>query len=89
MFCPRCGGNTLARLGVTYNAKGKAHYHYAKERKFRKQGTQFALPKPKGGRDGDLLLREDQLQMGVWRLRANKKDKIDTFMSAVGGTRPW
>lgn len=26
--------------------------------------------------------------MGVWRLRANKKDKIDTFMSAVGGTQP-
>ena len=30
---------------------------------------QYPLPKPKGGREGDILLREDQLFSGVWKQR--------------------
>lgn len=34
-----------------------------------------------GGRDGDLLLREDQLLTGVWKQRARKKEKLTTMFA--------
>eukprot|EP01138_Halocafeteria_seosinensis_P011784 gb/GECG01012042.1/.p1 GENE.gb/GECG01012042.1/~~gb/GECG01012042.1/.p1 ORF type:complete len:450 (+),score=67.45 gb/GECG01012042.1/:1-1350(+) len=74
-FCPFCGNNTLARLGVTIDSKGKHHYHLKKDRKVNTRGTKYALPKPKGGRQGDLLLREDQLLQGVWNQKLRTKEK--------------
>ena len=70
LFCPRCGSNTLARLGVTVGADGAPRYHYKAHRSVPVRGTVFALPQPRGGRSGDLLLREDQLLTGIWAQRA-------------------
>lgn len=74
-FCPSCGNAALARLGVTIDNKGHHHYHYKKNRKVNTRGTKYALPKPKGGREGDLLLREDQTLNGVWNQRLKTKEK--------------
>lgn len=73
LFCPICGGNTLARLSVTVGSDGIVSYGYNPNRRINLRGSVHSLPKPKGGRGGDLLLRADQLQMGVWRRRAGKK----------------
>lgn len=50
------------------------------------RGTRFPLPKPKGGRYNDLILREDQLLAKAHRLRAKKKDKeeLDPFAPEYG-----
>ena len=72
LFCPRCGGATLARLGVTVGPDGAPRYHYKRERTFNNRGTIFPLPAPRGGRDAmrtDLLLREDQLLTGAWAVK--------------------
>ena len=69
-FCPRCGNATLARLGVTLGADGAPRFHVSANRQISTRGTQFALPAPRGGRTGDLLLREDQMLTGVWAQRA-------------------
>jgi len=73
LFCPRCGNATLARLGVTLGADGTPRYHYKRNRTVSKRGTQAELPRPTGGRGGDLLLREDQLLTGYWAQKAKTK----------------
>uniref|UniRef100_A0A7S1C2X8 Nin one binding (NOB1) Zn-ribbon-like domain-containing protein n=1 Tax=Bicosoecida sp. CB-2014 TaxID=1486930 RepID=A0A7S1C2X8_9STRA len=91
MFCPMCGNATLARLGVTLDAKGNPHYHYKRNRVVRTTGSKHSLPAARGGRDGDLLLREDQLLTGAWRQRAHKKtaasSMFDPYDEARGGKR--
>ena len=46
------------------------------------------MPKPKGGREGPMLVSEDQLMVGVWKQRAQKKQNIDSFFggAAMGKT---
>ena len=84
LFCPICGGNFLARLSVTVGSDGVVEYGYNPNRKVNLRGTIYSIPKPKGGRQADLLLRADQLQMGVWRRRAGKKTvKSNHFSAAV------
>lgn len=47
--------------------------------------AQFSLPKPKGGRGGDLLLAEDQMMVGVWAQRVKKKESINSFFADTNG----
>jgi len=42
---------------------------------------QFSVPKPRGGRGGDLLLSEDQMMVGVWAQRVKKKENFDSFFA--------
>ena len=46
---------------------------------------QFSVPKPKGGRGGDLLLAEDQMMVGVWAQRVKKKESINSFFADTNG----
>ena len=39
VFCPMCGNNTLARLGLTISKSGKVYYHYKKGRRINTRGT--------------------------------------------------
>lgn len=71
LFCPQCGGSTLRRLACTRTAKGRTIFHYSRTKANPSlRGTQYSLPTPKGGRSGDMLLREDQLLTGRWKQRA-------------------
>lgn len=42
---------------------------------FTKPLQQYSIPKPKGGKELDLLLREDQLLEGKWKQHINQKKK--------------
>ncbi|RHY13491.1 hypothetical protein DYB32_010924, partial [Aphanomyces invadans] len=46
------------------------------------RGSKFSLPMPTGGRQGDLLLREDQLMHGIWAQRQKTSAKV--LKSAFG-----
>jgi hypothetical protein len=88
LFCPSCGSATLARLGVTIDTSGTPHYHYKADRRVNTRGAIYSAPAPRGGRDGGLLLREDQLKFGAWQQRAKKKTVAKSmFGDAVNGAR--
>lgn len=69
LFCEHCGSDLMQRIAASVDGKtGRLKLHLSKRYKHNLRGTKFSLPKPgKGNRfQGDLLLREDQLLMGVW-----------------------
>lgn len=70
LFCPRCGNATLDRVKVTVSPDGSEQYGIRKKHILR--GTRYSLPKPKGGRNPDPILREDQLLTKKHLLRAKK-----------------
>ena len=45
LFCPICGGNTLARLSVKVGADGVVEYGYNPNRKINLRGTIYSIPK--------------------------------------------
>lgn len=81
LFCPSCGNPSLAKLGVTLRKNGQPDFHYAKGRRVNIRGSKYPLPNPKGGRQGDLLLREDQLLTGVWKQRRTKTETMTTMFA--------
>ncbi|DAZ93062.1 TPA: hypothetical protein N0F65_009736 [Lagenidium giganteum] len=82
LFCPKCGNNTLERVSYSIGRDGKMVFYTRANRPVKLTGTKFSLPKPKGGRQGDLLLREDQLMMGIWGQRQRQHKKV--MQSAFG-----
>jgi len=78
-FCPACGNPTLARLSYSISPNGVLRYHYKKGRKVSTRGKRFSLPKPTGGRLGDLLLTEDQLLTGWWGQKARAKNNATSM----------
>jgi RNA-binding protein NOB1 len=89
LFCPQCGSNTLRRLACTRGADGELVFHYSKHKADPSlRGTQYSIPAPKGGRDGDILLREDQLLVGVWKQRAqaSRKPREGFFAEAAASS---
>ena len=77
LFCSKCGHNTLRKLGVTLRKDGTKQYHYSKKSDLPQRGSRYSIPKRKGGRkNNDILLCEDQLLMGEWRLKAGKKSTL-------------
>eukprot|EP00938_MAST-03A_sp_MAST-3A-sp1_P005264 g5264.t1 len=80
LFCSKCGHNTLRKLGVTLRKDGTKQYHYSKKSELPQRGARYSIPKRKGGRkNDDILLCEDQLLMGKWRLQAGKKSSLSSM----------
>ncbi|CCI45078.1 unnamed protein product [Albugo candida] len=81
LFCPKCGNNTLERVAFSVDKNGDIKYYLRSNRAVSLMGTKYSLPNPKGGRQGDLLLREDQLMIGTWgqRQRQHRKYKQSAF----------
>ncbi|TMW58513.1 hypothetical protein Poli38472_010072 [Pythium oligandrum] len=82
LFCPKCGNSTLERVSYSIGQDGQMVFYHRTNRPVKLTGTKFSLPKPKGGRQGDLLLREDQLMMGIWGQRQRQHKKV--MQSAFG-----
>eukprot|EP00943_MAST-04B_sp_MAST-4B-sp1_P005993 g5993.t1 len=80
LFCPRCGSDTMTKLSVYVNDQGGLRYGFKKNYRVKTRGTKFAIAKKKGGRKGQgLLLREDQLFTGQWKIAARRKDKMESM----------
>lgn len=82
IFCPKCGNNTMERVSYSIGQDGQMTFYTRANRPTKLLGTKYSLPKPKGGRQGDLLLREDQLMMGIWGQRQRQHKKV--MQSAFG-----
>ncbi|OQR92134.1 RNA-binding protein NOB1 [Achlya hypogyna] len=82
-FCPVCGNATLERVACSLDKETEQLTLYTRaNRPTKLRGTKFSLPMPKGGRQGDLLLREDQLMHGIWGQRQKASSKV--MKSAFG-----
>ena len=78
LFCERCGAHHMSRVACHVDTKtGKLHLHLKKGYQVSRRGMVHSLPKPgkQGKFQGELLLREDQLQMGIWRQKVVKINK--------------
>eukprot|EP00392_Amoebophrya_sp_AT5.2_P005986 g5996.t1 len=64
LYCPKCGNPTLDRCPYTLDAQGRVVMHDNRRRKPNLRGTVYSIPKRRGGRNQDLLLREDEQTMG-------------------------
>lgn len=76
LFCSHCGSDMMQRIACSVDGKtGRLRLHLSKKHKHNLRGTKFSLPKPGTGNrfQGDLLLREDQLLMGAWSLKARMR----------------
>uniref|UniRef100_M4BE36 C3H1-type domain-containing protein n=1 Tax=Hyaloperonospora arabidopsidis (strain Emoy2) TaxID=559515 RepID=M4BE36_HYAAE len=82
LFCPKCGNSTMERVSYSLDHDGHMTFYTRSNRPTKLSGTKFSLPKPKGGRSGDLLLREDQLLVGIWGQRQRQHKKV--MQSAFG-----
>ncbi|KAI9914194.1 hypothetical protein PsorP6_005907 [Peronosclerospora sorghi] len=82
LFCPKCGNSTMERVSYSLDRDGRMTFYTRANRPSKLAGTKFSLPKPKGGRNGDLLLREDQLLVGIWGQRQRQHRKV--VQSAFG-----
>jgi len=85
LFCGRCGGSHLSRVAASVDPNtGAQVLHLKSDYKYKQQGTQYALPKPgaqrKGRFQGAMVLREDQLMMGIWAQKTAPKAKEKTSM---------
>ncbi|OQS03607.1 RNA-binding protein NOB1 [Thraustotheca clavata] len=82
-FCPVCGNATLERVACSLDKDTEQLTLYTRaNRPTKLRGTKFSLPMPKGGRQGDILLREDQLLHGIWGQRQKASSKV--MKSAFG-----
>ncbi|KAI9909922.1 hypothetical protein PsorP6_010192 [Peronosclerospora sorghi] len=61
LFCPKCGNSKMERVSYSLDRDGRMTFYTRANRPSKLAGTNFSLPKPKGGRNGDLLLRKDQI----------------------------
>jgi RNA-binding protein NOB1 len=83
LFCPRCGNAALDKVRVVVGPDGAEQYGVRKKHILR--GTKFSIPKPRGGRNRDVILREDQLLTKKHLMRAQKaadraaQDQLDPF----------
>ncbi|XP_053991936.1 uncharacterized protein LOC128883514 isoform X2 [Hylaeus volcanicus] len=62
-FCSHCGNNTVYRAALRICDNGHAYVEDFKPR-LNLRGKIYSIPKPKGGRKGDLILSEDQMFIG-------------------------
>jgi len=59
-FCPHCGQHTLHKVAYTVDSNGIVQFH-AGDGRPNLRGTIFTVPKPKGGRTGDLIVSQGQM----------------------------
>tara|TARA_A100001015_G_C15029978_1_gene732660 strand:+ start:1008 stop:3491 length:2484 start_codon:yes stop_codon:yes gene_type:complete len=90
IFCPRCGGAHLSRIAASVDPKtGEQKLYLKKDYRHKLQGTKYSLPKPgaqrKGRFGGELVLREDQMMMGIWAQKTapKAKEKLSMFGAEV------
>ena len=83
-FCPKCGGPTLIKTSYALDAEGKPHFYLAKNFQYRIRGTKFGIPIPKGGRQGEMILREDQREYQR-ALKTQKRAEAKEFKSLLNG----
>lgn len=88
MFCERCGHNYVSRVSAGMDeATGELKLYLKKDFQHKLQGTKFAIPKggsQRNGRfEGEMVLREDQLMMGIWKQKTAPKAKEKTSMFGV------
>lgn len=74
----------LQRIACSINDHtGELRLHLKKNFQHNLQGTIYNLPKPmsQGRYEGEILLREDQLGVGIWKQKAQnvKKDVKSAF----------
>lgn len=85
MFCPRCGNAYLSRVSISIDSEtGQLKVHLSKHWR-PKKGCKYSIPKTtKHGRfDGELLLREDQLMMGIWQQKMKRRPKaVDSMFGS-------
>eukprot|EP00924_Labyrinthula_sp_SR-Ha-C_P001025 augustus_masked-scaffold_7-processed-gene-11.68-mRNA-1 protein AED:0.16 eAED:0.20 QI:0/-1/0/1/-1/1/1/0/467 len=81
-FCRACGHPSLGRL--FYTQKGsERQYHYKKGRRVNTRGTRYAIGMQKNTKDPGLLLREDQLDSGLWAQRYNNGVRQKTGLETL------
>lgn len=74
VFCPNCGNHsTLKKVECVIDEEGKATFYYNPNYKFNLKGVRYQIPKPKGGRNIDPILREDDM---ISVKRGIKRNKI-------------
>ena len=81
-FCPKCGNATLIRTSSSINPEtGVVTYYLKKNFQYNNRGTKYSLPTPKGGREGNLILREDQkeFQREVQREKREKEKAMKSL----------
>jgi RNA-binding protein NOB1 len=93
LFCERCGNQTMQRCESTLDAEGNVKV-YVRRRPPTQRGHKYSIPLPKGGRNNDLVLREDQLNEKLQKMglrpqggsaaggSASRRAEKDDFMDA-------
>ena len=93
LFCSKCGSHLMQRIASSIDEKtGNFRLHLRKSYLPVTKGTKYCLPLPgkQGKYDGELLLREDQLFVGIWKQKVMKMKKNvksafgDEIASSVG-----
>jgi RNA-binding protein NOB1 len=95
-FCGDCGSPTLRRASYTINSNGQRTIWLRDDYVYNLRGTKYPLPTPKGGRQGDLVLRADQreYQRALARQKRqqekldkqrNDQDALDERLAAIFG----
>lgn len=78
-FCDKCGGPTLIRTSVAVDPEsGEMRLFLKRNFQYNNRGTKYTIPKPKTGRQENLIFREDQKEY----VRAMQRDKYSKEKSA-------
>lgn len=76
-FCDKCGGVTLLRASYSVDTSGSRHIYLRADYRHNLRGSKYSLPRPKGGRQGDIVLRADQAEyQRALRRQEQEQDKI-------------
>lgn len=84
LFCSKCGSHLMQRIAASINSKtGILQLHLKKNYHHNTKGMIYSLPNPgkQGKYSGELLLREDQMLVGIWKQKVVniKKDVRSQF----------
>eukprot|EP00808_Paulinella_micropora_P010716 g37056.t1 len=93
-FCGECGGHTMIRVAVTIDDNGIVRHRPQTRKIFNLRGTQFPIPKPKGGRmNKDLVFREGGLKQNkkfAWKVKEEDfETSIEFGYSKVGQSKKY
>eukprot|EP00808_Paulinella_micropora_P002768 g69905.t1 len=93
-FCGECGGHTMIRVAVTIDDNGIVRHRPQTRKIFNLRGSQFPIPKPKGGRmNKDLVFRESGLKQNkkfAWKVKEEDfETSIEFGYSKVGQSKKY
>jgi RNA-binding protein NOB1 len=86
-FCDKCGGPTLIRTSMSVDpVTGRMTLYLKRNFQYRVRGTKYSIPSVKGGREANLILREDQKEYVRAAFHEKKlKEKADAAANLDGG----